>query len=834
VPTPLRAFLMLRTDAGEWSVTVHRDLEDLLASWKARRAGDGVTGVVHVGFDRPPSREFDALASTRPGRVLITSAAKFALPADFKTSKAPLGVVSAIPVFLATRGWDYLAEDDVAATGVDESGHARRAEGWVQDFLNTTPDAVAVLAAIDIFNEADYRAREADLPGALRHQIGLYRFEKLVGSRRADPCEFARAAPPWLAERALDTVDLSVRVAHVFASMGVATVGDLAGLSIGDLLDQRNFGRRSVEDLVGSLEGALREGPPHGPDEVGPDRLTLLDMVRHTLSEVDGRVREVLHRRIGLNRPEETLAEIGDDYGVTPERIRQIEAAALTRVRHEQDWTGLLTAKLTPLLRDRSFPLPLLGLEGADPWFTGIGQAPGVLAYILDNFCERSARIVTIDQIEYLGLLTQDDWEATLQKARRLLAGGAGKGWFENHCRSLVEGLLPNNAPDFKDVLWEHASALCHFTPDAEGVLVLASYGRGVEHYVHAVLSESDCTLHFSEIAALASARSGREIDVRRAHGAAASVGLLLGRGSYGLDRHLPLDPPALQELAEAAEEVVLEGSPGRQWHASEILAALIECGNLSALSADKYVIEIALRRSGTLEGLGRMVWTRGPNEAEESAARIDVRQAIIAILQQAGRPLRAHEIRHRLIALRGVNETFQISAGDPLIRVGPALWGLNDRDLPVKRAEQPWLMDQLVDELRRSGTGIHVSELDRRLDLPTGLSPTMVATLCAADSRMRINVAQYMYLAEWGEPRRESIGDATKVILSSAEAPLSFDEIAERVTARVRRPCDRQAISASLRDCEAEYDGATGRWLRNKTSDSLIDDDLEIAASVR
>ena len=67
-------------------------------------------------------------------------------------------------------------------------------------------------------------------------------------------------------------------------------------------------------------------------------------------------------------------------------------------------------------------------------------------------------------------------------------------------------------------------------------------------------------------------------------------------------------------------------------------------------------------------------------SEEATSADRINIHQAIISLVDEAGRPLSTSEIRHRLIALRGVNEGFRIAAVDPLIRLGTAEWGLNDR----------------------------------------------------------------------------------------------------------------------------------------------------------
>ena len=59
MPTSLLAFLMLRTIDGSWTVSVHRDLENLLSTWKRRPEPDTTACVVHVGFDRPLTREFE-------------------------------------------------------------------------------------------------------------------------------------------------------------------------------------------------------------------------------------------------------------------------------------------------------------------------------------------------------------------------------------------------------------------------------------------------------------------------------------------------------------------------------------------------------------------------------------------------------------------------------------------------------------------------------------------------------------------------------------------------------------------------------------------------------
>jgi len=64
------------------------------------------------------------------------------------------------------------------------------------------------------------------------------------------------------------------------------------------------------------------------------DNFSLLKLVKKLLQKVNPRERDILTRRFGLNNQRrQTLEQIGISYGLTRERVRQIEAAGLKKLK---------------------------------------------------------------------------------------------------------------------------------------------------------------------------------------------------------------------------------------------------------------------------------------------------------------------------------------------------------------------------------------------------------------------------------------------------------------------------------------------------------------------
>jgi RNA polymerase primary sigma factor len=95
----------------------------------------------------------------------------------------------------------------------------------------------------------------------------------------------------------------------------------------------------SLETPVGSEEDSylgdfIRDETMPEPDDATSKRL-LKEQMRSILGSLNDRERRVLEMRFGLKDGQgRTLEEVGQAFGVTRERIRQIEAKALRKLRH--------------------------------------------------------------------------------------------------------------------------------------------------------------------------------------------------------------------------------------------------------------------------------------------------------------------------------------------------------------------------------------------------------------------------------------------------------------------------------------------------------------------
>lgn len=118
-----------------------------------------------------------------------------------------------------------------------------------------------------------------------------------------------------LAESLAWTVEFTAKVAQL-ADMDVVSldaplsIGEADGLNLGELVADASVRPDQAAELQRSKE-----------------------MVRELVDTIeDARARDIIRRRYGFDGPDETLQELGDGYGVTRERIRQIQDKTLRKL----------------------------------------------------------------------------------------------------------------------------------------------------------------------------------------------------------------------------------------------------------------------------------------------------------------------------------------------------------------------------------------------------------------------------------------------------------------------------------------------------------------------
>jgi RNA polymerase sigma factor (sigma-70 family) len=94
------------------------------------------------------------------------------------------------------------------------------------------------------------------------------------------------------------------------------------------------------EDGDAELGDLVEDASAESPFEAASVAM-LPDQVARLLAPLDPREREVLRLRFGLDRGEaRTLEDVGEEFHLTRERIRQIEARAMSKLRHPSTDTG--------------------------------------------------------------------------------------------------------------------------------------------------------------------------------------------------------------------------------------------------------------------------------------------------------------------------------------------------------------------------------------------------------------------------------------------------------------------------------------------------------------
>ncbi|MDK7584532.1 sigma factor-like helix-turn-helix DNA-binding protein [Alcaligenes faecalis subsp. phenolicus] len=884
----LRAYLLVRLPLDEVEVTTHRNLESIESLWRGCSHPEA-SAALHVGYWRPETEDFLEALKAYPGRMLVSASAMHALPEKYRSSRNSIGSAGNLPLHLALAGWGYEIEDsiisqiesdgclepcirDTPETPIEVKGIQCE---WLRGFAKSNPAVFQQALDEGVVDEESYLELEGNLSVSLQNSMGEARFRWYCPVPSSDNIiDYIAFTPLWFQSLPISSLTLSKRPANIIFANSIHVIGDFRRYQARKVLAFLGMGRKSfneigtrllevlsggatsavvkahsdretcsIEQRVATAKGVQPYISFNGSGEYGvhdsiqnthekniENMITFAEAVEVAFDLLTEQERRILRMRMGVEGDPMTLQEIGEEQGVTRERIRQIESRCVRRLRGMSYWNTVLGPKIRRILQERDDYLSPQGLEILDPGLKGASRSLCMLEYILEKLVEPELYLIRENGQCFVTEIKQQEWHEAVRSARNLLEGLAEKRLSFDEARNLVDGLLVGRGRELRGELWAVASKNAHF---ADGKLV--AYGAGAEHIVLAILESSEAPLHYSDIHRSLTA-NGHNYDLRRIHNAAAEVGYLYARGTYGTMRHFPLDETQKNIVISEAEDLIGSESVARQWHAREICDHLeergIDCdGNLSP-----YIVSIALNDSRYLTYLGRMVWAAKSSGATGVANRLDMHQAVVSILIDYGAPMIASEIKARLSSERGVNTFFQIQPEGPLVRVGGGVWGLMDRDVPFSEEESRRVMEALRATLLETEKGIHSSEI---IDKVSGIEPlvrrvndpVLLLGLAQKFEGFSVSKGQYLYLSKWGEPRRMNVNEAmTQVLKDAGLDGITIQDGMDRVSEMIERPFPINTFFGQIAfHLGALYDPTTKRWQlsdKNERSPDTEDDE--------
>jgi len=842
---PIRAFLFARGEKDQWGCQVFRDFEPLLEAAIAANGGRRHPVGVHIGFERPTTQAVEELLSKQEGLVFLSSGALGTMPFPVRASQTSIGSAGENSFYAALDGFGYQveqADETLPASlqpwpkiSIPENTEPR---GWVASLSNLEPGLAEKLYAAGIWDEDAYLLREGDLDMDTRFLAGLRRYEILEGEQPSPVSlvEHLRSAPPWILSAPIALLNLSVRSNNVCGAHEIRTIGDFAKYGLKGLYKLPNIGQKSVHEIdqgvarlftTGYPLKAVASKPEWGiPDPPG-DIHSNTDGGNHSrvgaylsASILNGFVeaaqkltqseRGVWDSRLGFRCEPMTLQQIADQIGRTRERVRQIETKVYKKVHGHPFW-GELSRRVHEHLRGRTSPLFLNGLSAIDPWFEGADQLAHPLREVSDHIPRLGFHILTWNDLPVISSMSQTQWIEAIDEAKSVLMAIAEQNLSECDALSQASGVLIGKEKDMREALYEEISKYCIWSVLPDGSRALTGFGKSAAVLVSSVLQTSDTPLNIDEIQRLVRAHSAYEAaNIANIRRAALEVGVLFGRGTYGLMKHCPLNPSQMLAIRAEVEDIISGGLSSKQWHSSELYDELLNRGFSYEGRLTKYIINIALSDSPNLVYLRRMIWGVRGKWNETADARLDVKQAIVSLLEGEGKPMSTAQIRSKLIEGRGLNAYFQIWASSPVIKLGPGLWGLEGRDLDMQHASV--LAYRLLKELSVRQEGMHVSEVAAFLGLGSETEVSMLASIANKDG-LRMDKGQYCYLQRWGESRRISISEAATSTLKAHPLGLPRGELQLFVDRIAKRKVDRQQLSSVLQNIDAVYDAESNLW---------------------
>lgn len=642
--------------------------------------------------------------------------------------------------------------------------------------------------------------------------------EAATGLRWEDLATIASAGPrpagavvfasPWDALRTtltpeqralpLGAMPMPARLRTFVEREGLTTLGDLAGRTRAELEEAPNLGRTTIATLP-TLVGEYLVETTRAAALVDEG---LLECFQALLEPLAPDHRMIVTRRSGLGGEPLTLQELGDVFGVTRERIRQLESKVCEQLAR-QPWTMETRRRIEAALAAGPVPLSVLA---TDPWWAAASEQPSVVAFIVEDVLGLDAQVIELDDASWLSRPKA----VAITKALATLVNAAAKVKLPAPVE-VFDGLASEAAVAFGT----HVAT--YFRDELRGRLQLTD-GPPTR-----VMAFGD-TRHAEVLAILRAATEPVPLQdlqrqLGRRLGSLPDEVLHFGQGLLGLRRHFP-DFEAWQAvLVPAAVRVIETYGPDRQWHCHELLDELREDHDIPAWLSGFGLAALIKASPQSLRYLGRLrVVLPGNTEGE---GRVFVHDALEQLLQEAGEPLPRAVLLERLDQRVGTaNDPAVVLFRPQFVRVDVDRIGLLARDVPGGAAAIAEASAHMEAVLARRGRGLSEAHAHQEV---AGLSsdhaawsPQLVMSILRSDGRFRLSQNGAVGLATWDSTRVPTRLQLVRDAVTQSDGRVTVEAVLARIEAHYgERPTRASLISIAI-NAGANVDG---EWIIAKAT---------------
>lgn len=598
----------------------------------------------------------------------------------------------------------------------------------------------------------------------------------------------------------LEEIALPVRARWFVEGKQLVTLGDLAQLSLEELGNTQNVGSKTLLQLAPAVRSRFAHVQPAAPSP-GPDEALaeedLLECWKSLLEGLERIPRIILTRRSGLGGSSDTLKEIGEMFGVSRERIRQLESAA-TEDLAARGWVDVVKRRMDDVLMHGGVPLATLA---QDPWWSEACRHPEVARYVIEEVVDAGAYVITFDDEEWLSRhkegAVEEAW-ARVRAEAAAIALPAPRATFDELVRPIDAQLGRAYADAFAERLNESM-----ILDGAEPTPRVVGLGGGRIAKVMAFLRSSPVPVHASEVESAIGGRHHYPDEIIR-----------FGDGKIGLREHIPDFETWRAKLVPRVIEIIQKLDPERQWSCTELLDELREDHSLPDWF-NPFVLAALIKAGSELTYLGRLrVALPG---TKDNADRIHVHELLAELLREAREPVARDELVARIRARIGISDlSINQAFGRPqFVRVDPDRFGLLERDVPGGQLAVDEARDEISAILERRERGLstfHVhEELTRLSSVHASWTRELSYSVLHGDPRFRFSRSGALGLASWESTRVPTRLELVRSALDEADGKVTVEAVMSRVEAHYGETLSRGVLASLAINIGASL---AGDWL--------------------